>query len=243
MAGHSKWKNIRARKGKQDALRGKIFTKLIREITVSAKQGSDINANPRLRLAVDKALLQNMTRDTIDRAIKRGSGEGNESSFDEVRYEGYGVNGVAIIVVGTTDNRNRTVAEVRHAFTKHNGNLGTDGSVSYLFKQCGVLSFPSGSDEDKIMQLALDAGADDVVVDEDGCIEVLTSVSDFMPVQVAMEKAGLQPEEAEISFIPHTQIAINDEVAEKIMNLIDALEDLDDVQSVYTNAEFPNVDE
>lgn len=242
MAGHSKWKNIRARKGKQDALKGKIFTKLIREITVSAKQGSDINTNPRLRLAVDKALLQNMTRDTIDRAIKRGSGEGNESSLDEVRYEGYSVGGVAIIVVGTTDNRNRTVAEVRHAFTKYNGNLGIDGSVSYLFKQCGVLSFPEGSDEDKIVQVALDSGADDVVVNDDGSIEVLTSVNDFMPVQVAMEKAGLQPEEAEISFIPHTPLAINEEVAEKVMNLIEALEDLDDVQNVYTNAEFPNAD-
>lgn len=240
MAGHSKWKNIRARKGKQDAVRGKIFTKLIREITVAAKQGANPNDNSRLRLVLDKAFANNMTRDTIDRAIKRGAGGEDDSNFEEVRYEGYGAGGVAIIVHCTTDNRNRTVGDVRHAFTKHGGNLGTDGSVSFLFKQRGLLYFPPGTDENKIMQVALDAGAEDVVTNDDGSIEVLTSIEDFMPVKEAMLKAQVTPEEAEITFIASTQIKLDQETAEKVMNLIEALEDLDDVQNVYSNAEFPD---
>lgn len=240
MAGHSKWKNIRARKGKQDAVRGKIFTKLIREITVAAKQGANPNDNSRLRLVLDKAFANNMTRDTIDRAIKRGAGGEDDSNFEEVRYEGYGAGGVAIIVHCTTDNRNRTVGDVRHAFTKHGGNLGTDGSVSFLFKQRGLLYFPPGTDENKIMQVALDAGAEDVVTNDDGSIEVLTSIEDFIPVKEAMLKAQVTPEDAEITFIASTQIKLDQETAEKVMNLIDALEDLDDVQNVYSNAEFPD---
>lgn len=240
MAGHSKWKNIRFRKGKQDAAKGKIFTKIIREITVAAKQGADINTNSRLRLVVDKALSQNMTRDTIDRAIKRGVGNADDSNFSEVRYEGYGASGVAIIVNCMTDNRNRTVGEVRHAFTKHGGNLGTDGSVSYLFKQCGILGFPVGTDENQVMQVALDAGAEDVTVNDDGTIEVLTAAGDFMQVKDAMEKSKLKPEFAELSFIASNQVMVDKETGEKVLRLIDALEDLDDVQSVYSNAEFPD---
>jgi len=240
MAGHSKWKNIRARKGKQDSVRGKIFTKLIREITVAAKQGADINANSSLRLAVDKALAQNMTRDTIDRAIKRGAGDGEGSNLEEVRYEGYGAGGVAVIVLCTTDNNNRSVSDVRYAFTKHGGNLGTDGSVSYLFKHQGLLCFPQGADENKIMEVAIDAGAEDVIVNDDGSIDVLTAVADFMKVKDAMIKAQLTPENAEISFIPNIQVNLDQETAEKVMNLIDVLEDLDDVQEVFSNAVFPD---
>ena len=240
MAGHSKWKNIRARKGKQDAVKGKIFTKLIREITVAARQGADINANSRLRLAVDKALIQNMSRDTIDRAIKRGVGGDENNTLEEVRYEGYGPAGVAVIVLCTTDNRNRTVADVRYAFTKHGGNLGTDGSVSYLFKQSGLICFAPENDEDKIMQVALDAGAEDIVTNDDGSIDVLTAPEDFMTIKDAMLKAQLNPEDAEVSYIASNQINLDQETAEKVMNLIEVLEDLDDVQNVYTNANFPD---
>lgn len=240
MAGHSKWKNIRFRKSKQDAAKGKIFTKMIREITVAAKQGADVGANPRLRLAVDKALGQNMTRDTIERAIKRGAGNADDSNFSEVRYEGYGAGGIAIIVDCMTDNRNRTVGEVRHAFTKHGGNLGTDGSVAYMFKQCGILCLPVGADENKVMEIALDAGAEDVTANDDGSIEVLTAPGDFMQVKDALEKAKLMPEIAEVSFIAHNKVAVDKETAEKIGRLLDVLEDLDDVQNVYSNAEFPD---
>ncbi len=239
MAGHSKWANIKHRKAAQDAKRGKIFTKLIREITVAAKiGGSDQSTNPRLRDAVSKALSSNMTRDTIDRAIKRGSGDMDGESYDEVRYEGYGPAGVAVMVECLTDNRNRTVAEVRHAFTKANGNLGTDGSVSYLFSKIGILTYPAGSDEDAIMEAALEAGAEDVTENEDGTIDVTTSPEDFTEVKEAMVAAGLVPEVAEITMQPSTTVDLELEDAEKVMRLVDRLEDLDDVQNVYNNADF-----
>jgi YebC/PmpR family DNA-binding regulatory protein len=240
MAGHSKWANIKHRKGKQDAVKGKIFTKFIREITVAARQGGgDVSMNPRLRLVVDKALANNMPRDTIDRAIKRGVGGDDAAALEEVKYEGYGPAGVAVIVACTTDNRNRTVGDVRHAFTKHGGNLGTDGSVSYLFKQQGLLSFSPGSDEDKIIQVALDAGAEDVVTNDDGSIDVLSTPEDFPKVKAAMEKEHLAPAAADISMIAATQVVLNKESGEKVLHLIEVLEDLDDVQNVYSNADFP----
>ncbi|MFA6408978.1 MAG: YebC/PmpR family DNA-binding transcriptional regulator [Gammaproteobacteria bacterium] len=237
MAGHSKWANIQHRKSKQDAKKGKIFTKMIREITVAARQGGggDPNSNSRLRLAVDRALGSNMTRDTIDRAIKRGIGEDADVALEEIRYEGYAAGGVAVIIDCLSDNRNRTVAEVRHAFSKHGGNLGATGSVSYLFKQRGVLCFPPGSNEDKIMQIALDAGADDVVANSDGSVDVFTTQEDFPKVKMAMEKAGLQPGNAEVTWIASTECEVDNETAEKVTNLIDVLEDMDDVQNVYTN--------
>ncbi len=238
MAGHSKWANIKHRKGKQDAAKGKIFTKLIREITVSAKQGQDISANPRLRLAVDKALASNMTRDTIDRAIKRGSGEGNEANMEEVFYEGYAPGGVAVLVQCLTDNRNRTAGDVRHAFTKHGGNLGTNGSVAYLFKQQGLICFPPASDEDKIMQISLDAEATDIVNNDDGSIDVITTPENFAKVQSALEKAGLKASAAEVSMLPSTQVALDKETSLKVVDLVDALEALDDVQDVYSNADL-----
>ncbi len=239
MAGHSKWHNIQHRKGAQDAKRGKIFTKLIREITVAAKMGGgDVNANPRLRAAVDKALGANMTRDTIDRAVKRGSGDVDGENFDEIRYEGYGPGGVAVMVDCLTDNRNRTVSEVRHAFTKHGGNLGTDGSVSYLFTKTGVLVYPAGSDEDAIMEAALDAGADDVVADDDGMIEVLTDDAGYMDVKQAMVDAGLEPESSDLTQRASTMTELDQDGAEKLMKMVDRLEDLDDVQNVYTNADI-----
>jgi len=240
MAGHSKFANIKHRKAAQDKKRGKIFTKLIREITVAARGGGggDIATNPRLRLAVDKALGANMTRDTIDRAIKRGTGEGDDTNYDEIRYEGYGPAGTAVMVDCLTDNRNRTVSEVRHAFTRAGGNLGTDGSVAYMFDRSGVLIFPAGSDEDAIMEAALEAGAEDVATDDDGSIEVTTSFTDFISVKDAMTAAGFVPEAAEVVERAANMIDVDLENAEKIMNLIDALEDLDDVQEVYTNADF-----
>jgi len=239
MAGHSKWHNIQHRKGAQDAKRGKIFTKLIREITVAAKMGGgDVSANPRLRAAVDKALGSNMTRDTIERAVKRGSGDVDGENFDELRYEGYGSNGVAVMVDCLTDNRNRTVSEVRHAFTKQGGNLGTDGSVSYLFTQTGVLVYPAESDEDAIMDAALEAGAEDVVSDEDGMVEVLTSVEGYLDVKQAMIDAGFEPESSELTQRAATMTEMDLEGAEKLMKLVDRLEDLDDVQNVYTNADI-----
>ncbi len=242
MAGHSKWANIKHRKAAQDKKRGKIYTKLIREITVAARSGGggDPSANPRLRLAMDKALSANMNKDTIERAIKRGTGEGDDANYEEVRYEGYGPGGTAVMVDCMTDNRNRTVSEVRHAFTKSGGNLGTDGSVAYLFNRLGMLTYPAGSDEDVIMEAALEAGAEDVTTNDDGSIEVLTGFEDFMAVKDAMEAAGLKPEHAEIIEKPTTDTVVSEEDAEKIMRLIDTLEDLDDVQEVHTNADFPD---
>ncbi|MFA7095151.1 MAG: YebC/PmpR family DNA-binding transcriptional regulator [Gammaproteobacteria bacterium] len=241
MAGHSKWANIQHRKNAQDAKRGKLFTKLIREITVAARiGGADPAANPRLRAAIDKALGGNMTKDTIERAIKRGAGTQEGDNYEEVRYEGYGPGGVAVMVDCMTDNRNRTVSEVRHAFTKFGGNLGTDGSVSFLFTKQGVLSFPAGKDEDAIMEAALEAGADDVVTNEDGSIDVLTSPDEFMNVKEAMQAAGLVPEHAEVTMRASTSVVLDAENAVKMMKLLDMLEDLDDVQNVYSNADIPD---
>jgi YebC/PmpR family DNA-binding regulatory protein len=240
MAGHSKWANIQHRKGVQDAKRGKLFTRLIREITTAARRGDpNPDHNPRLRLAVDKALTANMTKDTIERAIKRGAGGSEDSNFDEVRYEGYGPGGVAIIVDCLSDNRNRTVGEVRHAFTKHGGNLGADGSVGYLFNKCGVLSFPASAGEDRVMEAALEAGAEDVVGNDDGSIEVLTSPDDFQKVRDGMQKAGLNPESAEITLRASTSVPLDSAQAQTVFELLEALEELDDVQTVYSNADFP----
>lgn len=240
MAGHSKFANIKHRKAAQDKKRGKIFTKLIREITVAARGGGggDVAANPRLRLVVDKALAANMTRDTIERAIKRGTGEGDDTNYDEIRYEGYGPAGTAVMVDCLTDNRNRTVSEVRHAFTKAGGNLGTDGSVAYMFNRTGVLVYPQDSDEDAIMEAALEAGAEDVTTNDDGSIEVLTSFEDFISVKDAMTAANFAPEEAEVIEKAANLVDVALDDAEKIMRLIDTLEDLDDVQDVHTNADF-----
>ncbi len=240
MAGHSKFANIKHRKAAQDKKRGKVFTKLIREITVAARGGGggDVASNPRLRLAVDKALAANMTRDTIERAIKRGTGEGDETNYDEIRYEGYGPAGTAIMVDCLTDNRNRTVSEVRHAFTKAGGNLGTDGSVAYMFTRSGILMYPPGSKEDAIMEAALEADAEDVVANEDGSIEVVTAYENFIPVTEAMVAAGFAPEAAEVIEKAENLIEVTLDDATKIMRLIDTLEDLDDVQDVYTNADF-----
>ncbi|HEC83889.1 MAG: YebC/PmpR family DNA-binding transcriptional regulator [Candidatus Parabeggiatoa sp. nov. 1] len=239
MAGHSKWANIQHRKGAQDAKRGKLFTKLIREITIAARMGgADPNANPRLRAAIDKALTGNMTKDTIERAIKRGAGAQDGDNYEEVRYEGYGPGGIAVIVDCMTDNRNRTVADVRYAFSKSGGNLGTSGSVAYLFENVGLLSFPAGSDEDQIMEIALEAGAQDVVRNEDDSIDVLTAPNDFYPVKEAMEKAKLMPTQAEVTMHASTNTALNLDDAQKMLRLLDILEDLDDVQQVYSNADI-----
>ncbi|MDX1697367.1 MAG: YebC/PmpR family DNA-binding transcriptional regulator [Thiohalobacterales bacterium] len=239
MAGHSKWANIQHRKGAQDAKRGKLFTKLIREITVAARMGEpDPAANPRLRMAVDKALAGNMTKDTIERAIKRGSGVQDGENFEEVRYEGYGPGGVAVMVDCMTDNRNRTVAEVRHAFTKAGGNLGTDGSVAYQFTKTGILSYPRGSDEDQLMEAALEAGADDVVTNDDGSFDVLTQPESFIDTREAMEQAGLAPEQAEVTMRADNNTPLELADAEKMVRLLERLEDLDDVQAVYSNADI-----
>jgi len=239
MAGHSKWANIQHRKKAQDAKRGKVFTKLIREITVAARTGdADPAANPRLRLAVDKALGANMNKDTIERAIKRGSGAQDGENFDEIRYEGYGPGGVAVMVDCMTDNRNRTVSEVRHAFTKAGGNLGTSGSVAFQFVQTGVLSYPAGSDEDSIMEAALEAGANDVVSNDDGSVDVLTSPEDFVSVRDTMIAAGFEPEQAEVTMRAENTTPLDKDDAEKMIRLIDVLEELDDVQEVYSNADI-----
>jgi YebC/PmpR family DNA-binding regulatory protein len=239
MAGHSKWANIQHRKNAQDAKRGKLFTKLIREITVAARMGEpDPAMNPRLRLAVDKALAGNMTKDTIERAIKRGSGAQDGDNFEEVRYEGYGPGGVAVMVDCMTDNRNRTVAEVRHAFTKAGGNLGTDGSVAYQFTKSGILSYPTGSDENRIIEAALEAGAEDVLSNDDGSIDVLTAADSFVDIKESMVAAELQPEQAEVTMRAATTTALDLDDAEKMVRLLDTLEDLDDVQNVYSNAEI-----
>lgn len=241
MAGHSKWANIKHRKERQDAKKGKIFTKIIRELTVAARQGGGVPAdNPRLRLAVDKALTANMTRDTIDRAIARGAGANEGDNVEELTYEGYAPSGVALIVEAMTDNRNRTAAEVRHAFSKCGGNLGTDGSVAYMFERKGQISFAPGVDEDALMEAALEAGADDVVSNDDGSVDVFTSFSDFIAVNEALTEAGFKSEAAEISMIPSTTTPLDLDTAQKVLKLIDMLEDLDDVQNVYSNAEIPD---
>jgi YebC/PmpR family DNA-binding regulatory protein len=237
MAGHSKWANIQHRKGRQDEKRGKVWTKLIKEITVAAKLGGgDINANPRLRLAIDKAKEQNMPGDNIKRAIDRGTGNVEGADYVEIRYEGYGIGGAAVIVDCMTDNRTRTVADVRHAFSKYGGNLGTDGSVAFMFKHCGQFLFAPGTSEDKVMEAALEAGADDVLTDEEGGIEVNCPPTEFAQVKSALEKAGLKAEVAEIVMKPLNEIALTGEDGQKMQKLLDALEDLDDVQQVYTSA-------
>jgi len=237
MAGHSKWANIQHRKGRQDEKRGRIFTRLIKEITVAAKLGgADPNSNPRLRLAMDKAGDANMPKDKVTDAVKRGTGQLEGIEYEEIRYEGYGIGGAAVIVDCVTDNRTRTVAEVRHAFSKHGGNLGTDGSVSFMFKHCGQLIFPPGSSEEKIMEVALEAGAEDVVSAEDGAIEVICPSNDFQILKAALEKSGLKPELAEITMRASTDSELSGEDAAKMQKLLDALESLDDVQEVYTNA-------
>ena len=239
MAGHSKWANIQHRKGAQDAKRGKLFTKLIREITVAAKMGDpDPASNPRLRLAVDKALAGNMTKDTIERAIKRGSGAQDGDNYEEVRYEGYGPGGIAVMVDCVTDNRNRTVAEVRHAFSKAGGNLGTDGSVAYQFTQTGILSFPAGVDEEQVMEAALEAGAEDVLSNDDSSVDVLTQPERFIGIKEAMVAAGLEPEQAEVTMRATTGSALDSDDAGKMVRMLDMLEDLDDVQNVYSNADI-----
>lgn len=239
MAGHSKWANIQHRKGAQDAKRGKLFTKLIREITVSSRQGGpDPSNNPRLRAAMDKALTANMSKDTIERAIKKGTGAGDGDSYEEVRYEGYGPGGVAVMVDCLTDNRNRTVSEVRHAFSKAGGNLGTDGSVAYLFTKVGLLSYPAGLDEDRLMEAALEAGAEDVITNDDGSVDVLTAPEHFDTVKAALVQSDLIPENAEVTMRASTNTVLNSEDGEKMIRLLERLEDLDDVQSVYSNADI-----
>ena len=241
MAGHSKWANIRFRKGVQDAKRGKIFTKLIREITVAARSaGGDPATNPRLRHAIDKALAQNMPKDNIERAIKRGTGELEGATYEEVRYEGYAPGGVAVVVECTTDNRNRTVGDVRHAFSKFGGNLGTDGSVSYLFNKVGVLSYAPGANEDVLMERAIEVEASDVVRNDDGSIDVVTAPENFQTVLDAMQAAGLAPTAAEVVQRASTDVTLAGADAECVLTLLEALEDIDDVQNVYSNADFPD---
>jgi YebC/PmpR family DNA-binding regulatory protein len=237
MAGHSKWANIQHRKGRQDEKRGKIWTKLIKEITVAAKLGGgDLTTNPRLRLAVDKAKDSNMPNDNVQRAIQRGTGSLEGVNYEEIRYEGYGINGAAVIVDCLTDNRTRTVAEVRHAFNKNGGNMGTEGSVAFLFKHCGQMLFAPGTNENQLMEVALDAGADDVIAHDDGSLEVLTPVPDFSKVQDAIAKSGLKAEIATVAMRPETEITLEGDQAESMQKLLDALENLDDVQEVFTNA-------
>jgi YebC/PmpR family DNA-binding regulatory protein len=237
MAGHSKWANIKHRKAATDAKRGKIFTRLIREVTVAAKMGgADPSMNPRLRLAIDKATAQNMPKDTIERAAKRGAGALEDVAYEEIRYEGYGIGGAAVMVDCMTDNRTRTVADVRHAFSKYGGNLGTDGSVAFLFKHCGQLVFEPGTDEDKLMEAALEAGAEDVVGNDDGSLEVITGPQDFVAVRDALAKAGFVPGFAEVTMKPSAEVEMKGEDAARMQKLLDALESLDDVQAVYTTA-------
>jgi len=240
MAGHSKWANIQHRKKAQDNKRGKLFTRLIREINVAARMGgSDVDSNPRLRLAVDKALGGNMAKDTIERAIKKGAGELDDVQYDEITYEGYGTAGVAIMIETMTDNRNRTVAEVRHAFNKYGGNMGADGSVAYMFKKLGILTYSAEVDEDKLMEAALEAGADDVETSEDGSSEVTTTEENFVDVKEAMIAAGFEPEMAEVTMRADNEIALDAEQGGKLLKLLDVIEELDDVQNVYNNGEIP----
>lgn len=239
MAGHSKWANIKHRKARQDAKRGKLWTKIIREVTVAARMGGGvIEDNPRLRLAVDKALGANMPKDTIDRAIKRGAGGQDGDNVEELTYEGYGPGGVAVLVEAMTDNRNRTVAEVRHAFSKHGGNLGTDGSVAYLFNRAGVISFEPGADEEALMEASLEAGATDFETDADGAATVTTAWEELGSVVDALKAGGFSPLSAEIEMIPSTEAPCDAELTPKIIALIDALDDLDDVQNVFSNAQL-----
>jgi YebC/PmpR family DNA-binding regulatory protein len=241
MAGHSKWANIQHRKGNQDAKRGKLFTKVIREITVAARTGgADIGSNPRLRAAIDKALSNNMTRDTIDRAIKRGVGGLEGTEVEDIRYEGYGPGGIAVMVECMTDNRTRTVAEVRHAFNKCGGNLGTDGSVNYLFAKTGVLLFAPGTDTERLLEAALDAGADDVLTQDDQSSEVLCTPEQFYPLRDQLTKAGLAADSAEVTQRPATLVPVQGDEAERVAKLLLMLDDLDDVQNVYSNAELPD---
>ncbi|WP_286997868.1 MULTISPECIES: YebC/PmpR family DNA-binding transcriptional regulator [Comamonas] len=239
MAGHSKWANIQHRKGRQDEKRGRIWTRIIREIMVAARQGGgDLNANPRLRLAVDKAKAANMPADNIKRNIDKATGNLEGVTYEEIRYEGYGIGGAAIIVDTMTDNKVRTVAEVRHAFSKHGGNMGTEGSVAFQFKHCGQIIFAPGASEDQVMEVALEAGAEDVITDEEGAIEVLTAPADFEAVKNALEAAGLKPEVAEVTMRAENTIELQGDDAERMQKLLDVLEDLDDVQDVYHNADL-----
>lgn len=244
MSGHSKWANIKHKKAAADAKRGKIWTRLIKEITVAARMGGgDIDSNPRLRLAADKAFAANMPKENVKRAIARGTGTLDGVNYEEVRYEGYGINGAAIIVDCLTDNRVRTVADVRHAFTKYGGNMGTAGSVAFQFKHCGQLMFAPGTDEEALMEAALEAGADDVITDEEGGIEVICEPNNFVAVKETIEAAGFKPDVAEVTMKPENETEFTGEAAEKMQKLLDALEDLDDVQEVYTNAVIDNGDE
>jgi YebC/PmpR family DNA-binding regulatory protein len=237
MAGHSKWANIKHKKAAQDAKRGKIFTRLIKEITVAARMGGgDPNSNPRLRLAVDKAYEQNMPKDNVERAIKRGSGDLEGVNYEEVRYEGYGIAGAAVLVDCMTDNRVRTVADVRHAFTKYGGTLGTDGSVAFLFRHCGQLLFPPGTDEIRLMEAALEAGADDIVTNNDKSVEVITAPYEFVEIRTALDKAGFKAELGEVTMKPASETPLSGDEAVKMQKLLDALENIDDVQEVYTTA-------
>ena len=239
MAGHSKWANIQHRKKAQDARRGKLFTKLIREVTIAAREGGgDPDANARLRLAMEKAFAGNVPKDTVDRAIKRATGESGADALEEVRYEGYGPGGTAVMVDCVTDNRNRTVAEVRYAFAKCGGNLGTGGSVAYLFAKVGQLSFPSGTDEERLMEAALETGAEDVIANEDGSLEVITAPEGFGDVRDGIVAGGLKPEQAEVTMRPSNSVSLDAENARNILKLLDMLEDLDDVQQVYSNVEI-----
>jgi YebC/PmpR family DNA-binding regulatory protein len=237
MAGHSKWANIQHRKNRQDAKRGSLWTKIIREVTVAARDGGpDPAMNPRLRLALDKARLGNVPKDKLTSAIARGAGRLEGASYEEIRYEGYGIGGAAVMIDCMTDNRTRTVAEVRHALAKNGGNLGTDGSVAFNFKHCGQFVFAPGTAEDKVMEAALDAGAEDIATDDDGTIEVICAPADFESVREAVEKAGLQPELAEVTMKPLAETELTGEDAQRMQRLLDALDDLDDVQAVYTTA-------
>jgi YebC/PmpR family DNA-binding regulatory protein len=237
MAGHSKWANIQHRKGRQDAKRGKIFTRLIKEITVAARMGGgDPGTNPRLRMAIDKAKAESMPKDNIENAVKRGSGTLDGVNYEELRYEGYGIAGAAVMVDCMTDNKTRTVADVRHAFSKYGGNLGTDGSVAFLFKHCGTLLFAPGTSEDQVMEVALEAGAEDIITNDDGSIEVITAPNDFEAVKTALEAAGLKAEMAEVTMKASTETVLAGDDGIRMQKLLDALDDLDDVQEVYTSA-------
>lgn len=239
MAGHSKWANIKHKKKAEDAKRGKLFTKMIREIAVAARLGDpDPETNPRLRLAVDRALAVNMPKDNIERAIKRAAGQDEGAHYEEPRFEGYGPGGAAVMVETMTDNRNRTVSEIRHAFSKHGGNLGTDGSVAFLFSHNGVITFPPGTDEDQVMEVALEAGAEDIVTNDDGSMEVLTTPDAYIRVRDALVAAGLEPADAEVTMRPANTVQVSGDDAEKMIKLLERLEDLDDVQRVYHNADI-----
>jgi len=240
MSGHSKWANIQHRKGRQDKKRGKLFSKLIREVTVAAKYGSDPSANPRLRAAIDKAKSQSMPKENIDRAISRGSGEEEGFNFEEVTYEGYGPGGAAILIECMTDNRNRTVAEVRHALSKFGGNLGSDGSVSYLFEKVGLMTLTAVNNRNQTMEIAIDAGAEDIESNEDGSIEIITNPTDFLNVKESLVAEGINPEIAEVTMRASVSVSIGVKHAESMLKLLDVLEDLDDVQAVHSNAEIPD---